>query len=111
MNRKRYCDVKAKTLEEILATCNRHIKNINLAQYDLQDNGDGSETDMFYINLFREVWTDLRDDVQEMIDGEKRSTAFSHVLECYKSGQVSERQFQEHLKDPLFSKWLEKHHK
>jgi len=29
------------------------------------------------------------------------------LLQCYRSGQVSERQWQEHLKDENFKKWLE----
>lgn len=33
--------------------------------------------------------------------------SFEHLLACYKSGQVSERQWQEHLKDTDFSDWLE----
>jgi hypothetical protein len=28
------------------------------------------------------------------------------LLACYKSGQVSERQWQEHLKDKDFAEWL-----
>lgn len=31
---------------------------------------------------------------------------FSQILACYRSGQMSERQWVEHLKDRLFSAWL-----
>lgn len=31
---------------------------------------------------------------------------FELLLACYKSGQVSERQWQEHLKDADFAKYL-----
>jgi len=31
---------------------------------------------------------------------------FELLLACYKSGQVSERQWQEHLKDADFAKWM-----
>lgn len=33
---------------------------------------------------------------------------FALILDCYLSGQISERQWQEHLKDEVFRKWLEK---
>lgn len=29
------------------------------------------------------------------------------ILACYQSGQISEAQWNEHLKDDLFKKWLE----
>lgn len=31
---------------------------------------------------------------------------FELLLMCYKSGQVSERQWQEHLKDADFAEWM-----
>jgi len=31
---------------------------------------------------------------------------FELLLACYKSGQVSERQWQEHLKDADFAAWM-----
>jgi hypothetical protein len=31
---------------------------------------------------------------------------FELLLACYKSGQVSERQWQEHLKDADFARWM-----
>lgn len=34
---------------------------------------------------------------------------FDLLLACYRSGQVSERQWQEHLKDKKLRQWLEKH--
>jgi len=34
---------------------------------------------------------------------------YSKLLECYKSGQISERQWQEHLKDEVFCAWLRRH--
>lgn len=30
------------------------------------------------------------------------------ILACYRSGQMSERQWEEHKADPLFRLWLEK---
>lgn len=33
---------------------------------------------------------------------------FTLVLACYRSGQISERQWQDHLKDPLFKLWIER---
>ena len=32
---------------------------------------------------------------------------FNLLLACYRSGQISERQWQAHLSDPLFRLWLE----
>ena len=31
---------------------------------------------------------------------------FAMILTCYRSGQMSERQWQEHLRDPLFALWV-----
>lgn len=36
---------------------------------------------------------------------------FELLLVCYKSGQVSERQWQEHLTDADFVAWLDQHTK
>lgn len=66
IHERRYCSIIAKNLDDILATANRHIKNINLTHLDLIDNEDGTATDTFYINMFRDTWSDLRDDILEM---------------------------------------------
>jgi len=34
-------------------------------------------------------------------------TEFEMLLACYRSGQVSERQWQEHLRDRAFREWVE----
>lgn len=68
MKRQRYCDIRATSLEEILETCNRHIKNFNMTSIDLLDNEDGTETDFFYIDTIRGMWQDMRDDVQQMLE-------------------------------------------
>jgi len=68
-NTKRYCDIRATSLEEILATCERHIRNSRLMEIDLLREGDGTELDFWYINMFRATWMDLRDDVREMLNG------------------------------------------
>lgn len=34
-------------------------------------------------------------------------TEFELILACYRSGQMSERQWQEHLRDPQFRLWSE----
>ncbi|ARS27607.1 hypothetical protein [Sphingomonas sp. KC8] len=31
----------------------------------------------------------------------------ANLLACYRSGQISERQWQEHLSDPGFRAWIE----
>tara|TARA_B100000378_G_scaffold278633_1_gene282608 strand:- start:3222 stop:3350 length:129 start_codon:yes stop_codon:yes gene_type:complete len=36
------------------------------------------------------------------------SSDYRHILACYRAGQMSERQWQEHLRDPLFALWLER---
>ena len=33
---------------------------------------------------------------------------YALLLVCYQSGQMSERQWREHLKDEVFSAWLKK---
>jgi len=70
--RKRYCDIKATSLEEIRVTAERHITNIGKTLADLIDNGDYTESDLFYINMFRDTWADLRDDVTEMLAQPKK---------------------------------------
>ena len=34
-------------------------------------------------------------------------TEYELLLACYRSGQISERQWQEHLKDREFREWVE----
>lgn len=34
---------------------------------------------------------------------------YEALLACYRSGQISERQWQEHLKDELFRAWVAEH--
>jgi hypothetical protein len=34
---------------------------------------------------------------------------YALLLACYRSGQISERQWQEHLRDEVFRAWLHKH--
>lgn len=70
MSRTRYCIIKAKTLEQILDTCNRHISNIGKTGANFVNCEDGTETDWFYISMFRETWSDLRDDVEAMLKAE-----------------------------------------
>lgn len=36
-------------------------------------------------------------------------TDYELLLACYRSGQISERQWQQHLKDANFFAWLNKH--
>lgn len=67
-NTDRYCDIRAASLEDILATCDRHIRNIGLTEADLIAEGDGTDTDAFYIDMFRRTWQDLRQDVLEMLN-------------------------------------------
>lgn len=31
------------------------------------------------------------------------------ILACYRSGQMSERQWQAHMADPLFALWVKRH--
>ena len=69
MTRQRYCNIKVHSLNDILETCERHIHNASLMHFDLIDNGDMTPTDVHYIKMFRETWSDLRDDVQQMLKG------------------------------------------
>lgn len=39
----------------------------------------------------------------------RRPASYELLLACFKSGQVSERQWQEHLKDEHFAAWVKKH--
>lgn len=33
---------------------------------------------------------------------------YVNILSCYKSGQITEKQWEEHMKDDVFRKWAEK---
>lgn len=65
--RKRDCNIKSHTLEDVLATCERNLRNISLTHIDLIENGDITPTDEFYIQYFSGTWADLRDDVEQML--------------------------------------------
>lgn len=65
--RERYCDIRATSLQEILSTCDRHIKNIGLTQLDAIENQDETDSDRFYCDMFRRSWQDLRDDVAAIL--------------------------------------------
>lgn len=69
--RQRYCNIKAYSLEDILATCERHIRNIGLTRFDMIEEGDITSTDEFYIAMFKNTWTDLKEDVQHILEGRK----------------------------------------
>lgn len=34
------------------------------------------------------------------------SSRYADILACYRSGQMSEAQWQEHLRDEVFRRWL-----
>lgn len=36
------------------------------------------------------------------------NTSYELLLDCYKSGQITEQQWQSHLKDEVFKAWLTK---
>lgn len=37
--------------------------------------------------------------------------SYPALIACYRSGQIPEAAWQEHLRDPLFRLWLDKFHK
>ncbi|WP_162181969.1 hypothetical protein [Sphingobium yanoikuyae] len=39
-------------------------------------------------------------------DWRDRRARFGQLLDCYRSGQMSEAQWQSHLADPGFKRWL-----
>lgn len=65
--RQRYCDMKAHSMQDVLTSCERHIRNIGLTRFDLIENGDITPTDEFYIKMFKETWTDLREDIEQIL--------------------------------------------
>lgn len=107
----RYCDIRATNLEEILKVCERHLTNISLTESDLIENGDGTGTDKFYIDMFRNTWADLRDDVKAIMEqaDEAQNTSYEHLVACLRSGQMSVFEFRQHLEEnPHFAAWYEK---
>lgn len=65
--RDRQCIIKSKSLEDILKTCDRNIRNISMTLMDTLQEGDDTPADRFYCNHYRESWEDLREDVMAMI--------------------------------------------
>lgn len=41
-------------------------------------------------------------------DWKERRAPFAQLLACYRSGQMSEAQWQQHLTDPDFRRWLDR---
>ena len=70
----RYCNIQATDLQGILETCNRHIKNILLTQYDAMEEEDEEllARDLFYCNMFRDTWNDLREDVLSIMNNKPK---------------------------------------
>lgn len=62
-----YGVLRARNLEEIKLVCERHIRNIRMTYLDLIDNGDYTDTDGFYINMFIRAFNDLHEDVEKII--------------------------------------------
>ena len=65
--RERQCVIVSNTLEDILATCNRNIRNISMTLMDALEEQDDTPADHFYCGYYRESWQDLRDDVMAML--------------------------------------------
>ena len=74
MTRKRYCIIEARSLEDIIATCDRHISNACKMGADYVDCGDGTPTDDFYLAMIKDAWADLREDVAAMLAKENKKT-------------------------------------
>ena len=69
----RYCNIECKTLEDIKATCERHILNASLSRFDMMENEDLTSLDSFYLNTQERMWSDLLRDVNKMLE-EKNAT-------------------------------------
>jgi len=67
MTQERHCVIVAKTLEDILAACDRHIRNASMTLMDSIECGDVTSTDNFWCEYMKSGWEDLRADVLEMI--------------------------------------------
>lgn len=65
--RKRYCDIKATTLNEVLATCERHIRNCGAMLADCTDCQDCSDDYVWLVQQMAHAWADLRDDVEAIM--------------------------------------------
>ena len=68
-----YGTIRARSVEEIQAVCERHLRNIFTIHADLVDNDDGTPTDLFYIDMFAKAWQEMHEDVTQIIQNEQRS--------------------------------------
>lgn len=65
--RKRYCDIRAECLQDLVSMADRHIRNIGMTLADAIDCEDATSADKFYTEMIRGQWQDLKDDVLAMI--------------------------------------------
>lgn len=65
---KRYCNIRCKSLEDIKATCERHIRNNSLTRIDFFDNEDMTRLDEFYLDIILGMWSDMLEDVTAMLE-------------------------------------------
>ena len=68
--RERYCDLKATTIEELLAAINRNILNTQKILLDAIDADDLTDTDAFYCNMIEGILLDLREDLMNIMNKE-----------------------------------------
>lgn len=71
MSKERYCEIRCKSLEDIQATCIRHIKNTQLMLLGCIDAEDLTDTDAFYLDMQERMWRDLLEDVTAMLSNDK----------------------------------------
>lgn len=64
---KRYCNIRAKNLQELLDSVNRNIANTYLMQVDMSVEGDITEKDDFYCKMLTGILQDMREDIKEIM--------------------------------------------
>lgn len=64
---KRYCNIRAKNLDELLESINRNIANTYLMRLSAIDADDLTGEDEFYCGMLIGILQDMKEDLQEII--------------------------------------------
>lgn len=72
---KRYCNIRATNLQELLDAVNRNIANTYLMQVDMITEGDISTLDDFYCKMLIGILQDMREDIKGIITKEQNANA------------------------------------
>lgn len=64
---KRYCNIRANNIQELLDAVNRNIANTYLMHVDMLTEGDITTLDDFYCKMLIGILQDMREDIKEIM--------------------------------------------